>query len=107
MNWIDSEMHESVSIRPLVGHGAYGPIYGEAVIESWYCEPGFKRISNVQGQEVVASLFAIAPSDTIAAIEAEVTWNTQKYQVIDVQPIRPDGTVHHNEIYLSGAGAVE
>ena len=106
MSFPASEMRETVSIKARSGSGAYGPIFGSAYTELWYCEPGFKRIADAKGNEVVSSLFALAPKSSTIAVGDEVTWEARRYEVIDAQPMRPRGIVSHVEVYLKSAGVL-
>ena len=104
MGFPEDQMYEVVSIEPRSGEGAYGPVFGAAYEETWYLEPGFKAITDAQGQEVVASLSGIGPADSQLAILDEVVWNDQRYRAIAVDPVRFEGAAHHVE---ASFGSVE
>ena len=93
-------------MRPYLGQGAYGPIYGDPETfappeRGVYVEPGFRRVTNAQGEEVVASVTAFfdAGAEDIAP-GSLVEWEGRMYKVVDVQPIRPFGRTNHVEIVL-------
>lgn len=97
---------ETVVVRHYLGQGAYGPIYGDPETfappeRGVYVEPGFRRVTNAQGEEVVASVTAFfdAGADDIMP-GSLVEWQGRTYKVIDVQPIRPFGRTNHVEVVL-------
>src|SRR5690606_29298240 len=54
---------ETVVVRRYLGSGAYGPVYDDPVtyappMRGVYVEPGFRRVTNARGEEVVASVTA-------------------------------------------------
>mgnify|MGYP001579449852 CR=1 FL=1 len=106
MSFPESEMHETVSVRAKSGSGAYGPVYGSSVDVACYIEPGFRRVTNAQGAEVVASAMLICPAGSAITTEDEVTYAGRVYEVIDAQTLRPDGIAHHMEVYLKSVAAV-
>lgn len=105
-----SLMQETVVVEPFSGASAYGPVYGDAVTydpsagTGCYVEPGFKRVVDRQGKEVISSALVIAPASPTMSPQDRVTWNGGTYQVIDAQPMRPGGAVHHQEVYLQSVG---
>src|SRR5690606_4391852 len=97
---------ETVVVRRYLGSGAYGPIYDDPVTyappkNGVYVEPGFRRVTNAQGEEVVASVTAFfdAGADDITP-GSLVEWEGRTYKVIDAQPIRPFGRTSHVEVVL-------
>lgn len=103
-------MQETISLEAYTGNNAYGPVYGSAVTYSpatgtgVYVEPGFRTVTNRMGKEVISSALLIAPSTQIYNAQDRVTWAGQTYLVIDAQPLRPLGSVHHQEVYLQSVG---
>lgn len=106
MSWIDTEMRETIAVKHATGYNAKGKVYGTASSINAYCESGFKRITNTNGEDVTASLFMICPANSSIAIGDEVVWQSQRYEVVAVESIRPFGTTHHLEVYAKSAGAV-
>ena len=106
MSFPDSEMHETASVRPKLGNSAYGPTYSDPTSIRCYVEPGFKRVTNAQGAEVVSSLMLICPAGTSILAESEVTFEDRIYNVIDVQPLKFQGVAHHVEVYLQSTVGV-
>lgn len=97
---------ETVAVRRYLGQGAYGPVYGPPEVftppdRGVYIEPGFRRVTNAQGEEVVASVtvFFDASAEGITP-GSLVEWQGRTYKVIDVQPIRPFGRTNHVEVVL-------
>ena len=100
------QMHESVTIHARTGVTGYGePAFAADVEESWYLEPGFKVITDRQGEEVTASLFGIGPADSALSVGDEITWETRRYRAIDVQPVRFEGAAHHTEAYFGSVAS--
>jgi len=68
-----------------------------------YVEPGFRRVTNAQGEEVVASATAFFDADADDIMPGSlVEWQGRTYKVIDAQPIRPFGRTSHVEVVLGG-----
>lgn len=94
---------ETVTRAASLGSSAYGAQYDTpATRTGYYCEPRFQRVTDKQGKEVIASLFAIGPAADTWAAGDKLTWNGSAYLVIDAQPLRPCGVVHHQELYCQG-----
>ena len=97
---------ETVVVRRYRGQGAYGPVYGPPEVftppdRGVYVEPGFRRVTNAQGEEVVASVTAFFDADADDIMPGSlVEWQGRTYKVIDAQPIRPFGRTHHVEVVL-------
>jgi hypothetical protein len=104
MSLPEAEITELVSIKPFSGRSAYGPTFGEEFEAKAYVEPGFRRVSDREGNEVVASAFLVLAPDVTIRPGDQVTWSGQRYEVIDAQPLRQGGRVHHTEVYLKSAG---
>ncbi len=107
-----SQLRETITVEPYTGSSAYGPVYGTAVTYApatgtgCYVEPGYRRVTDRRGNEVVSSALAILPASPAVNALDRVTWNGNTYQVIDAQPLRPGGVTHHQEVYLQSiAGA--
>jgi hypothetical protein len=99
-----SELKEDAIVTPYIGNGALGAVYGTPRSEKLLVEPGFKKITNQQGQEVIASAFCLAAADSTLKTNDQVCVNGIRYDVIDAQSIRVSGRTHHVEIYLKGTG---
>ncbi|MCL5105672.1 MAG: YqbH/XkdH family protein [Armatimonadetes bacterium] len=95
-----SQMHETITIYPRTGVGAYVPKFGASYEETWYIEPGFKTVTDSKGQEIVSSLFGLGPADSALNVNDEIVWNGRRYRAIDVQPLRFGGEAHHVEAYF-------
>ena len=97
---------ETVVVRRYLGSGAYGPVYGDAEtygppMRGVYVEPGFRRVTNAQGEEVVASVTVFFDADADDIMPGSlVEWEGRTYKVIDAQPIRPFGRTSHVEVVL-------
>jgi hypothetical protein len=104
MSFPVSEMHETASVRPTAGQGAYGPVYGTAFGINCYLEPGFRRVTNERGEEVVASLFGVFPATSSLSAGDELTWNDRRYIAVDVQPMSFGGSPDHVEAYFTSEG---
>lgn len=100
MSFPDDQMHETVTVRPRAGVGAYGPQFAAEYEEICYLEPGFKLITDSTGQEVVASLFGIFRAECSIQVADEIVWNEQTYRAIAVDGLRFGGASHHVEAYF-------
>lgn len=93
-------MRERIQIRPYQGNNSYGEIYGDPVPVCAYVEPGFRRVTNANGEERIASALLMLPAGTVVKAEDLVTWQERHYVVIDDQPMRPKGSTTHIEVML-------
>ncbi len=93
-------LRDTLIVTPYTGSGAYGPVYGTEFSVTAYVEPGFRRVTNRRGEEVIASAFAVCPASPTLNAGDRVTWEGRTYVIIDAQPLRPEGSVHHQEVYL-------
>ena len=101
MNLPDTLLRDMLTINAFRGIGAYGPLYTDGGASTRaYCEPSARLVRNADGETVVSDCFAILPADTAIAPRDRVSWNGQTYQVITVQPLRPGGVMHHQEVTL-------
>lgn len=97
---------ETVAVRRYLGQGAYGPMYGPPEVfttpdRGVYVEPGFRRVTNAQGEEVVASATAFFDADADDIMPGSlVEWQGRTYKVIDIHPIRIFGRTNHVEVVL-------
>lgn len=97
-------LNETVTVEEFDGHGAYGPVHGRTYEAQCYIEPGFRRVVDAKGAEVVASAMAIFEADCEIDVGDVVVWGGRRYEVVDVQKLRPGGATHHCEVYLKSAG---
>jgi hypothetical protein len=102
-----NQFHDSITITPLIGEGAYGPVSGNSYACAACVEPGLSKVVDKNGQEIVASAFAILPSDSAVGIGDAAEFEGRRYEVVDAQIIRADGVVHHVEIYLKSVGEMD
>ncbi len=96
-----SIMCDTLAITPKAGNGAYGPVYGKAYTANAYVEAGFKRVVNKDGQEVVASLFAICAPSFAGHVGDKVSFGGSTYEIVDAQPFKEGARVHHVEVYMA------
>jgi len=93
-------LRERLVIRPYLGTGAYGPVWGDPQEVQGHVEPGFRVVTDRQGNEVVASAVAFILPGVEVGPESLVTWDGQDYEVIDAQPMRAWGKTRHIELTL-------
>jgi len=97
---------ETVVVHRYLGSGAYGPIYDDPVTyappkSGVYVEPGFRKVTNAQGEEVVASATAFfGPEAEDITPGSLAVWQGRTYRVIDAQPLRLFGRTNHVEVVL-------
>lgn len=100
-----SLLQETLTIRPYLGEGAYGPIWGEPQTVRGQIEPGFRVVTDRHGQEVVASAVAFVQPGVQVGPESMVTWEGQTFEVIDAMPMRAWGKTNHIELALKSKAA--
>lgn len=100
-------LNDAASIKRKLGNSAYGPAFGNAVDADCYLEPGNRRAVNANGQDTLCNLFGIFAASTDIAVGDEVAWSGQRYEVVDVQQLRPGGVVSHIEALMRSVGAAE
>jgi hypothetical protein len=91
-------MYEIGVVKPHIGNGAYGPVYGDEYEESCYLEPGYKLVLNQRGEEVVSDLWGVFRAESPIAVNDAFVWNGRTYRVINVQQLRNKGQTHHIEV---------
>lgn len=94
---------DTISVEPRQGSSAYGPKFGTAVIYQARIEQVQRRVTNANGQEVVANLLALVEPKASIAAGDRVTYNGGRYEVVSAEPLRCWKSVHHVECYLIGA----
>lgn len=99
-----SDLTESVTVTRKTGDSAYGPVYGDTDDVKCALEWGFRKVTNTNGEEVIASAVGFFRDDTTLKPGDEIIHKTRRYRVIDVQPIMDRKTVHHQEVYLQSMG---
>jgi len=93
-------LKESVEVKPVGGVNAYGPFFGTPYTELCWAQRGFKRITNAQGQEIVVTLLLFfAPTTNAKTIGDEITYDSRRYEAVEVLPITVRGVLHHYEVY--------
>ena len=100
MSFPATECIEDVTIAAITGHSAYGAVYAAPSAAKAYLEPTSKRVTNAQGQEVVANYFVVFPSTVSVHVGDKVTWGTEVLEVVDCAALRFGGGRHHTEGYL-------
>ena len=93
---------DTISVEPRQGSSAYGPKFGPAVTYQARVEQVQRRVTNAQGEEVVASLLALVEPKALLAAGDRVTVNGGRYEVVSAEPLRCWKSVHHVECYLIG-----
>ena len=94
---------DTISVEPRAGNTAYGPKFGPAVTYQARIEQVQRRITNANGEEIVANLLALVEPKAVLAAGDRVTVNGGHYEVVSAEPLRCWRSVHHVEVYLIGA----
>lgn len=76
-------LNQMVTIRPFLGNGAYGPIYGPEYEARCRIEVNRKKVTDREGNEVVGSARAFFPPEIDPPVESEIVWDGRKYEVIE------------------------
>jgi hypothetical protein len=106
MSFPASKCRDTVTLRSKTGNSARGAVYGNQWTEKQYLEPGFKQITDGNGKEIVASMFAVALPASPIKVGDEMTFDGRRYTVADVQAMRPNGVLHHYEVYYKSEAPV-
>ena len=94
---------DTISVEPKSGNSAYGPTFGTAVTYQARIEQVQKRVTNANGQEVVANLLALVEPKAVIAAGDRVTYDGGRYEVVSAEPLRCWKSIHHVEAFLIGA----
>lgn len=96
---------DTIEVFAHTGRGFSGPIYsGVPAVAKARVELGYRKITDANGQDVVidGTVF-VHPSDSIS-IGDKVTYDTQNYSVVAVQPMSVGSSVHHCEAAIKSLG---
>lgn len=97
-NWL---IRQVVTVKPLIGHSAYGPIYGPELKLRCRVESKRRLVRDKDGNEVVSEATLYCGPDTNITVGSEVHIDGTKYVVLQVKPhYLPNGKVHHVEVVL-------
>lgn len=93
-------LRETVTITPFLRMGWDGPEYGEPYMARCHIEPGQRRVTDRQGEEVVAEATAFFASEVAVTPGDKVAWEGRNYTVIEARPLRALGKPSHVEVVL-------
>ena len=95
-------MNAKFVFEALLGNSAYGPVYDDPTTADAYIEPKRKKVTDKEGNEVVAEVFAVIRDEVDIPVGSKATWDwaTEEYEVISAIPYRPLGRFSHIEVYL-------
>lgn len=99
-------MTDTIGIKRLAGNGAYGPIFDVQADIQCYFEQGFKKVVNANGEEIIASGFAIIAPSVCVGIGDFVIHDDQNYTVVDVQKLKVLDALHHQELVLQSVSEI-
>jgi hypothetical protein len=100
-----SMLKDRITIHPKLGNtGLGGAAYGSSFDEKCIVEPGYKKITDAKGAEVIASAFCILEADSMMKVGNKIEWTGKWYEAVDVQAIRINGQTHHIEAYFKSIG---
>ena len=91
---------ETVTITPQTGMGWDGPEYGTPYTARCHIEPGQRKVTDRQGEEVVAEATAFFVPEVAVKPGDKVTWEGRTYTVIEARPWRALGRPSHVEVAL-------
>ncbi len=100
-------LRDWISVYAKAGRGFSGPAYSAtATTMRVRVELGYRRITDNNGQDIVVDgTVFVHPTDTLA-VGDKVTYGTQNYTVVSVQPMRDgNGNTHHSEATIKSLGA--
>jgi len=98
-------LRDVVTIAGQMMETTLGPVFASPINVPACVDFGFRRITNRQGQEVVASAFLILGPDATLNVDDQVNFEGIKYETVDVQPMRVNGKIDHIEAYLKSVGS--
>jgi hypothetical protein len=93
-------MRQKVEIKPFLGSGAYGPIYGDPYQIKCRIESKRSLVRDREGNEVVSEARVYFPHNISLETESSVTWNSREYKVINSIPHFGLNKVSHVEVIL-------
>lgn len=91
---------ETVTITPFLRMGWDGPEYGTPYTARCHIEPGQRKVTDRQGEEVVAEATAFFAHEVAVKPGDKVTWEGRTYTVIEARPLRALGKASHVEVIL-------
>lgn len=94
-------LSQTVSVKPITGHSAYGDVFGTPYDLKCRIEPKRELIRDRDGEEVIAMARLFAFPEATLNHGDEITWAGNVYRVATVAPMPgPDGRTHHVEAWL-------
>ncbi|AZO95278.1 hypothetical protein [Halocella sp. SP3-1] len=95
-------MNAKFVFKAKLGDSAYGPVYDDPTTTDAYVEPKRKKITDKEGNEVVANVFVVVRDNVDIPVGSKGTWDwtTEEYEVISAIPYCPLGQFSHIEVYL-------
>jgi len=93
-------LRETVTITPFLRMGWDGPEYGDPFEARCHIEPGQRKATDRQGEEVVAEATAFFAPEVQVKPGDKVTWEGRTYTVIEARPLRALGKASHVEVAL-------
>lgn len=102
MSRVLTHLRELGELTPKLGEGAYGPLWDSPRAVKCYAEPGFRRVTDQHGNEVVAELFCVFGPSTDINVGDKFEYDGRAYRTINVQKLRRFGSLHHIEAYFAG-----
>lgn len=93
-------LREAVTVTPQGEMGWDGPTWGEPYTAMCHIEPGQRRVTDREGQEVIAEATAFFAPDVTLKPGDRVEWQGRAYTVIEARPLRGLGKPSHVEVIL-------
>ncbi len=94
-------MVQEAEVEVYLGDGAYGPVWDEPKIVECYVEPKNRLVRDQNGNEIMASARGFFYPDTNISTNSRVTWEGNKYTVIEAVPYQFFKTKSHIEVVMA------
>lgn len=97
-------MNAELSVKKLLGEGPYGPEYDDPIKVDAYIEPKRRKVTDNEGNEVIAEVFAVVRDEIEIPIDSKANWpwsgRDADYKILKAIPYRPMGKYSHTEVYM-------
>jgi hypothetical protein len=94
-------LQQTVTVKPFLGAGAYGDLYGEPYSVRCRIEPRNELVRDQQGVETVATAKMYTFPEVTITVQSIVTWMGREFDVVTVMDeAGPNGRIHHKEVQL-------
>lgn len=102
-----SLFRESISMAPLIGNGAYGPVFGSSYSIMGCVQPETRSVPDMLGNETVATAHVFFPGGARVGVGDLAEFDGRRWEVVEVQDLRIGGVPHHLEVVFRSIGSTD